>query len=57
MNKKLNDKYLARMEELKYNDDTEVVHCEADDILCELLEKLGYEKLVKAFYALPKWYS
>lgn len=57
MNKRLNDKYLVQMNELKYNDDTEQAHCTADDILCNLLEDLGYTELVDAFNDLEKWYA
>lgn len=37
--------------------DTEEIHSKADEILCELLESLGYLKTVRAFRELPKWYS
>lgn len=36
--------------------DTEAGHSNADDILCELLESLGYTKTVEAFKNLEKWY-
>ena len=32
-------------------------HIEADFILCEFLEYLGYKELVDAFYDIPKWYA
>ena len=57
MNKKLNDKYLRKMKELEYNDDTEHVHSVADDILCDLLIDLGYTELVGVFCDLEKWYA
>lgn len=57
MDKELNDKYLAQMKELENDDDTEQAHFIADGILCNLLEELGYVELVKAFYALYKWYA
>ena len=57
MEKELNDKYLAQMKELENDDDTEQSHFIADGILCNLLEELGYVELVKAFYALDKWYA
>lgn len=57
MNKELNDKYLTQMRWLEEEDDTEHAHVEADGILCELLEELGYVELVAAFRALYKWYA
>jgi hypothetical protein len=59
MNKKLNDKYLQKMNEvkLKYKDDEEVAHYKADNILCDLLDHLGYTKLVEVFYSIDKWYA
>ena len=37
--------------------DEEVAHSVADGILCDLLTELGYERLVKAFDDVWKWYS
>ena len=36
--------------------DIEVMHMEADELLCSLLED-KYPQLVKEFKALPKWYA
>lgn len=36
--------------------DTEMIHWEADDLLCALLEK-DYPNLVAQYKALPKWYA
>lgn len=36
--------------------DIEMVHWEADNLLCELLEA-DYPELVKQYKALPKWYA
>jgi hypothetical protein len=35
----------------------EVWHVEADNILCELLDHLGYHDFVEAFEKVPKWYA
>lgn len=32
-------------------------HIRADEILCEVLEKLGYNELVQAFNKVKKWYA
>ena len=39
------------------DDDIERAHSEADAILCELLEKLGYVEVVQAWTKIPKWYA
>lgn len=62
MNKRLNDKYLNRMKEVKQKyeveaNDTEVAHYLADKVLCDLLESLGYVELVEEFNNLEKWYA
>lgn len=37
--------------------DTENAHIEADHILCEFLESLGYDELVTLYRKVNKWYS
>jgi hypothetical protein len=37
--------------------DTEVAHSRADEILCELLRSLGYDRTVNAWDAVDKWYA
>lgn len=37
--------------------DREDWHAEADNILCELLDELGYHDFVEAFEEVPKWYA
>jgi len=37
--------------------DTEAGHGQADDILCDILTKMGYKKIVKLFNDLDKWYA
>ena len=39
------------------NDDTEVAHANADDILCTLLEELGYADVVAEYRKVSKWYA
>jgi hypothetical protein len=40
-----------------HHTDTEAAHCRADEILCELLRALGYNKTVNAWDDVPKWYA
>ena len=48
----LKDKYLSLMKMLKDESD----HGEADNLLCNLLEELGYTEIVEVYGKLPKWY-
>ena len=55
----LYQKSLARLEELvnkKYPDEEED-HSEADGILCDMLNALGYKDLTDAWDKIGKWYS
>lgn len=42
--------------ETKY-DSCEMTHIKMDELMCELLKELGYEKGVEVFERAPKWYS
>lgn len=53
MNQELNEKYMAQMKTCE----SEADHEDADWILCDLLEELGYKELVAAYKNVPKWYS
>lgn len=57
MIKELSDEMIKRLEEVINDDDTESAHGNADDILCELLEKLGYKDVVETYNKVSKWYS
>ncbi len=37
--------------------DTEMSHCDADDLLCKVLAELGYADGVKIFTEMDKWYA
>ena len=55
----VHQKSLARLEELvnkKYPDEEED-HGEADGILCDMLNALGYKDLTDAWDKIGKWYS
>ena len=57
MNKKGREaKYIKEIEALDL-EDVESSHGYADDILCKLLDELGYKEVVKRFKALKKWYA
>lgn len=48
---------LEELIKLRYNSDTEVAHVRADNLLCDILEQLGEDAIVKAFRSLEKWYA
>ena len=51
--------FLSRMREIKGRSDGDIEehHCDADDILCEFIERLGYRAIVKVFDEIEKWYA
>ncbi len=55
----VHQKSLARLEELvnKKHPDEEEDHAEADGILCDMLNALGYKDLTNAWDKIGKWYS
>lgn len=54
----VHQKSLARLEELvnKEHPDKEEDHIEADGILCNMLDALGYKDLTEVFDKIDKWY-
>ena len=51
------DKALIKLRKLQKSGDTESAHSSADYILCQLLERLGYEDVVREWEEVDKWYS
>ena len=50
--------YIERLkEEQQPNVDTELAHCNADGILCDLLKELGYADVVEEYKKVGKWYA
>lgn len=45
------------MELLIECEDSEYAHSRADELLCELLEDLGYGKIVELYSDVEKWYA
>jgi len=48
---------IKRLVECQNNGDTELAHSSADDVLCELLQTLGYSDVVEAWGKVDKWYA
>jgi hypothetical protein len=48
---------ITKLKECQKNYDTEIAHDIADGILCDLLEGLGYQDVVKEYHKVSKWYA
>ncbi|MDU1234698.1 MAG: DUF551 domain-containing protein [Haemophilus parainfluenzae] len=48
---------ISKLKALQSNPDKEAAHSQADKILCDLLNSLGYDDVVKEFENLEKWYA
>jgi len=48
---------LSALVELQTMTDIEKGHAKADDILCELLDSLGYSDVVSEYVKISKWYA
>ena len=58
--KKILDEAIPKMKELKrksLEEDIEGAHCAADALLCETLDKLGFEEMTKIFWEMERWYA
>lgn len=45
------------LKDLQLNQDVELRHQTADQLLCDFLEKLGFKEMVESFDDLGKWYA
>jgi len=57
VNKKRLEKYKQMMKRCVYDEEEEVAHEQADDILCCLLKEIGYGDVVEIFNKVLKWYA
>jgi len=53
----LEKEYLQKLIKECSSGDIEINHGIADEILCNLLEDLGYKEIVNEFRKLEKWYA
>jgi len=51
------EEFRDRMQKIFESKDKEWRHAEADDLMCELLESLGYEEGTSVFRKADKWYA
>lgn len=53
MNKEISDKYVEKMRTCTQ----EMDHEDADILICEFLEEIGYSELADVYRNVPKWFS
>ena len=58
----IEEKYLKELKKIQKHandnwDDQEDRHIKEDGLLCDLLQELGYEKIVEQYYSTHKWYA
>ena len=51
------EEIIAKLKELQQDDDIEKAHLEADWIICDLLDDLGYTEVTKEYDKISKWYA
>jgi len=52
-----NAEAIEKLKEVQECDDKEIAHCDADNILCDLLLTLGYDEVVVEYTKIDKWFS
>ena len=48
---------VKRLLELQDSDDKECAHIYADEVLCDLLNTLGYQDVTREYEKIDKWYA
>lgn len=51
------EKAKRKLIELQAMHDTETAHILADNVLCDLLEELGFEEVTEEYHKIRKWYA
>lgn len=51
------EKAIDILQMIQKSHDTEIAHIDADDILCQFLESLGYEDVVSEYQKIDKWFA
>lgn len=49
--------YMGRLKAAQGNCDVESAHDDADKVLCDLLEALGFKEIVEEYNKVEKWYA
>lgn len=53
----LKEKYVIKMQEAINNNDEETGHMNCDDILCDLLNELGFNEIIDIYNMQDKWFA
>lgn len=51
------EKAIDILQMIQKSHDIEIAHIDADDILCQFLESLGYEDVVSEYQKIDKWFA
>jgi hypothetical protein len=51
------DEFAARMAKIAREGGPEGAHCDADELMCRLLQVLGYGEGIAVFQSMQKWYA
>lgn len=51
------EEFKNKMQEIADIMDEEISHPQADDLMCEVLDSLGYGEGISIFVKMPKWYK
>lgn len=57
MTEEMKQSFIDRLKSLQNLKDCEVAHYVGDDVLCEVLNVLGYQDIVEEWEQIPKWYA
>lgn len=57
LTKEQKDKFIKELKELSNDNDIEVSHITADNILCEILSLLDCDEIVEEYDKISKWYA
>tara|TARA_R110000737_G_scaffold18977_1_gene37068 strand:+ start:672 stop:860 length:189 start_codon:yes stop_codon:yes gene_type:complete len=48
---------IAKLKKEQASGDYEIAHCNADELLCKLLEQLDCKEVVQEFLKVGRWYA
>lgn len=57
LTKEQKDKFIKKLKELSNDNDTEISHITADNILCMILSLLDCDEIVEEYNKINKWYA
>lgn len=57
MTEEMKQSFIDRLKSVQNSRDCEMAHSVGDDVLCEVLNALGYQDIVEEWEQIPKWYA